>query len=100
MTLSCWELYLQDGHLVPQLALLLGREPHLIDDLYGHVSAALPVFTCSRYIAGVSEKDLIFPRCGCAPGLGGSCGHVTDLHRRSQTVRSRGRRQRRSDTLS
>ena len=36
--------YLQDGHLVPQLALLLGGEPHLIDDLDGHVSARLPVF--------------------------------------------------------
>jgi len=36
--------YLQDGHLVPQLALLLGGEPHLIDDLDGHVSTALPVF--------------------------------------------------------
>ena len=35
--------YLQDGHLVPQLALLLGGEPHLIDDLDGYVAARLPV---------------------------------------------------------
>lgn len=70
------------------------------------MATSLPLFLCLPaastvvVIAGLHEKDLIVPHCGHVPGLGGSCGHVTDLHRRSQTVRSPGRRQQRSDTLS
>lgn len=51
--------YLQNGHLVPQLALLLGGEPHFVDDFDRHVSAALSVFTCR----GREGRDGILALC-------------------------------------
>lgn len=42
----CVCVYLQDGHLVPQLTLLLGGEAQLVDDFDGHVPASLPVLSC------------------------------------------------------
>lgn len=36
--------YLEDGHLIPQLALLFGGEPHFVDDFDGHISARFSVF--------------------------------------------------------
>lgn len=46
---SCWcaRVYLQYGHLVPQLTLLFGGEAQLVDDFDGHVPASLPVLSCS-----------------------------------------------------
>ena len=40
--------YLEDGHLIPQLTLLLGGEPHLVNDFDRHVSPRLSVFTYKR----------------------------------------------------
>lgn len=42
----CVCVYLQYGHLVPQLTLLLGGEAQLVDDLDGHVPPRLPVLSC------------------------------------------------------
>ncbi len=37
-------VYLQYGHLVPQLALLLGGKTKLVDDFDSYVSPCFPVF--------------------------------------------------------
>lgn len=42
--LMCSGHYLQYGHLVSQLALLLGWKSHLVNDLDGNISATLSVF--------------------------------------------------------
>ena len=48
--------YLEDGHLVPQLALLLGGKPHFVNDFDRHVSAGLSVFT----YGGRGRTDQLF----------------------------------------
>ncbi len=38
--------HLQYGYFIPQLALLLGGEPELVDHLHGYIPASFPVFSC------------------------------------------------------
>lgn len=37
--------HLEDGHFIPELALLLGGEAQFVNDLYCNISASLPVFS-------------------------------------------------------
>ena len=52
MLLTVAVLHLEDGDLVPQLALLFGGKPHFVDDFDRHVPARLSVFTCRRRVEG------------------------------------------------
>lgn len=50
--------YLQNGHFVPQLTLLFGGKPHLVDDFDGHISARLSVFSL-RIRGGADESPAL-----------------------------------------
>jgi len=39
--------HLQYGYFIPQLALLLGGEPKLVDYLHGYIPTRFPVFSCA-----------------------------------------------------
>lgn len=57
------EGHLENGHFIPELALLLGGEAQFVDDFYCNVSASLPVFSCGQGIekGKIRDQDLSVP---------------------------------------
>ena len=57
-TYSMCVFYLEYGHLVPQLALLLGGKAELVDDFDSHVPPCLPVLSWWRDGALATDVDV------------------------------------------